>query len=50
MAKLLMWNITSLNGFFEATTPFSLDWFNARIDEAFFAFATAQAPICISSK
>jgi dihydrofolate reductase len=27
MARLIMWNLISLDGFFEGTTPWSIDWF-----------------------
>ena len=42
MGQLIMWNIVSLDGCFEGTTPWSLGWFQHRLNDAFFSFVTEQ--------
>jgi dihydrofolate reductase len=33
LSKLIMWNLISLDGFFEGTEPWSLDWFQSLFDD-----------------
>lgn len=33
MSKLIMWNLVSLDGFFEGTEPWSLDWFQTLFED-----------------
>lgn len=33
MSKLIMWNLISLDGFFEGVEPWSLDWFQSLFDD-----------------
>jgi dihydrofolate reductase len=42
MARLIMWNIVSIDGCFEGTTPWSLGWFQDRLDDSFFRFVIRQ--------
>ena len=42
MAKLIMWNLITLDGFFEATEPWSLGAHQRALDDAFHQFALNQ--------
>jgi len=42
MGKLIMWNLLSLDGFFEGTRNWDLDWHQVALDDNFFRFALEQ--------
>lgn len=42
MRKLILWNLTSLEGFFNGPTPWSFDWPRPFLDPEFHAFALEQ--------
>jgi dihydrofolate reductase len=42
MSKLIMFNLMSLDGYFEGATNWTLDWHQRALDENFFQFALDQ--------
>ena len=42
MSKLIMFNLMSLDGYFEGATDWALDWHQRALDENFFQFALDQ--------
>lgn len=42
MSKLIMWNMMSLDGFFEGPQSWSIDWFAGSFDEELQSFALEQ--------
>jgi dihydrofolate reductase len=42
MSKLVMWNLVTLDGFFDGAKGWDLDWHHAVLGEKFFEFANEQ--------
>lgn len=42
MSKLILWNLLSLDGYFEGTKPWDLEWHHIALEENFFRFAAEQ--------